>query len=410
MNTLYVQNYSVKDELYHDICSWVGRSARGAVLLYDLNKVGALYEALTVMLPGVRNLFAVKSAPCPELLSFLDSLGCGFEIAGEGELALLQRLGIGTSACLFTNPINSPELIERCIRSGVKTFVADNLFELHKYEPYRGQCELVIRIAIRNHATRMDLSKKFGCAPEEASALLEAAGSRGLTVKGLSFHVGSNVTSSEKYVYALNVCHELIREQRHHDLRLLDIGGGFPIFTDESPEDMTEFFAPVREALARFEGMDIVSEPGRFLSGPGGILAVRVMGKNVKNGKRWYYLNEGVYGAFSGKVFDYASYPVSVFGSGEERIYESVLAGPTCDSFDIIEEDILLPELEIGDVLLVHNIGAYSCASMTGFNGVEPCTVRASDDPDNPVIRHSRKDIPIMRRIYSEQLHARRGL
>jgi ornithine decarboxylase len=151
-------------------------------------------------------------------------------------------------------------------------------------------------------------------------------------------------------------------------LDIIDIGGGFPINYLNPVLPVQRFCQPINEYLERyFSKYRIIAEPGRVLSGPCMVLAAKVMGKSLRSGVWWYYLDEGVYGSFSGKIYDHAEYPLLVPRSGET--FTSVLAGPTCDSIDVLYENIALPRLEIGDVLLFDSMGAYTTASASNFNG-----------------------------------------
>jgi ornithine decarboxylase len=153
--------------------------------------------------------------------------------------------------------------------------------------------------------------------------------------------------------------------------KFLDIGGSFPVSYQEEVMPIADFCVPVMEALAELpEGIEIFAEPGRFISAPSMIEVVSIVGKAKRGARTWYYLDDGVYGGFSGQMFDHAKYPIAplkpVDPMGE--FYPSVLAGPTCDSIDVVAEDIELPEMEVGDILIGKQMGAYTLASATEFN------------------------------------------
>ena len=159
-------------------------------------------------------------------------------------------------------------------------------------------------------------------------------------------------------------------------LAVLDIGGGFPIPHFDHEEDLFPHAAEVisREIDRLFPpSLRIIAEPGRFLVGPAATLIMRVVGKAIRENKHWYYLDDGVYGTLSGMIFDHAKYQFKVTRTGRTQI--STIAGPTCDSLDIIARGEQMPELEIGDIVYVENVGAYSSASATTFNGLTPAKV-----------------------------------
>jgi ornithine decarboxylase len=200
--------------------------------------------------------------------------------------------------------------------------------------------------------------------------LIEQARRLGIRVRGLSFHVGSQATDPAKYVEAIHACTNLIAEALLAglpSLDVLDIGGGFPVAYNDAVMPIDEFCQPIRAALAKLPShVRVIAEPGRFIAAPAAIAVSSVMGKARREARWWYYLDDGVYGSYSGQMYDHAKYPLSVLREGE--LFESVLAGPTCDSIDVIDDSILLPELEVGDLVVGRMMGAYTWASATDFN------------------------------------------
>ena len=183
--------------------------------------------------------------------------------------------------------------------------------------------------------------------------LIRKADDLGLSVAGISFHAGSQNESPMKYIEALNTAEIFVRKLlRGIDIQIIDIGGGFPINYITSVLPMAKFCRPINEYLERyFTNYTIIAEPGRVISGPCMTLAAKIMGRSLRNGVWWYYLDEGLYGSFSGKMYDHADYPMISGRSG--RRHNSVLAGPTCDSIDVLYENISLPLMEIGDLLVL---------------------------------------------------------
>jgi ornithine decarboxylase len=195
----------------------------------------------------------------------------------------------------------------------------------------------------------------------------------GLKPVGVSFHVGSQCTRLENYIEAMEMAAIIARDARLKQLPLemVDIGGGFPIRQFDEEDDPFDKMAPslAKELDRLFEpNLRLIAEPGRFLVGPAATLVMRVVGKAIRENKLWYYLDDGLYGALSGQVFDHCKYEFKYLCGGRTRL--STLAGPTCDSFDIIARGEQVPELELDDEVYVENIGAYSLASATNFNGM----------------------------------------
>jgi ornithine decarboxylase len=218
----------------------------------------------------------------------------------------------------------------------------------------------------------VDLSRKFGCSPETAGALLDLAGSLGIRVAGLSFHVGSQSRRPDTKLRAIEACSALLRERLGRGIEApvtLDIGGGFPIDYLEPALPIDEFCAPIRRALSDLPaGTRVIAEPGRFICGPAGTVLTSVMGRAQRDGRWWFYLDDGLYGSFSGQLYDHARYPIEPLRPRPGTRTHCVLAGPTCDSIDVVAEDIELPLLQAGDILVGRQMGAYTTASATDFN------------------------------------------
>jgi len=286
--------------------------------------------------------------------------------------------GARPSRIIFANTIKPAEAIAAAAARGVDLMTADSEYELHKIAEHAPGARVVVRIKVPNVGSMVELSLKFGVDPADAIGLLIQAHKLGLRPAGVSFHVGSQCLRVENYIEALEMAAIIFRDAqlKRLPLEILDIGGGFPIRHFDHDEDL---FEPLARAVASeldrlFEPtVRVIAEPGRFLVGPAATLLLRVIGKAIRENKHWYYLDDGVYGALSGMIFDHAKYPFTALRDGRTQL--STLAGPTCDSLDIISRGEELPELEIGDLLYVPNVGAYSTASATNFNGLPAAKV-----------------------------------
>jgi len=341
------------------------------LLVVDCDAIRRQYHALAAALPGVGLYYALKPLPQPDVVATLRELGAGFDVATAGEIAAVRAQGVAPGRCIHTHPIKHDADIRAALRFGIRRFVADNPDEIRKFVPYRRRAELLLRVSFRNPAAVVDLSRKFGCEPAAVPTLLELARELGVKVTGLSFHVGSQVADPTKYVEAIDACRELIRAAREKglaDLDVLDIGGGFPVAYGGRVTPIGSFCRPIRRELTRLpQGVQVIAEPGRFIAGPAGTVVASVVGRAQREGRWWYYLDDGLYGSFSGQLYDHALYPVDAPRARGPR-HPCVLAGPTCDSIDVIREDIPLPELAIGDLLVGRMMGAYTSATATDFN------------------------------------------
>jgi ornithine decarboxylase len=341
------------------------------LLLVDCEVVRRQYRSLRAALPGVELFYALKPLPNAAVVAELRDLGASFDVATSGEIRLVRAAGIPPERCIHTHPIKSDAEIRSALRLGLRTFVVDNPDEVRKFERYRQRTELLLRVSFRNPTAVVDLSRKFGCEPAAVPALLELARSAGVNVRGLSFHVGSQVADPAKYVEAIGACAEIISAVRAAgvaDLDILDIGGGFPIAYGGAMQPIREFCRPIRQALKQLpRGVRVIAEPGRFIAGPAGTAVATVVGRAQREGRWWYYLDDGLYGSYNGQLYDHARYPIDVPGR-KGPAHPSVLAGPTCDSIDVVREDIPLPELQIGDLVVGRMMGAYTACSASDFN------------------------------------------
>jgi len=347
------------------------------LIIVDCERVRTQYRRLRKALPGVDLHYALKPLPHAAVVGAVVAQGGGLDLATTGEVELVRALGIDPARCIHTHPIKRDADIRAALDFGVRTLVADNPDEIAKFEPYRGVARLLLRVSFRSPGAVCDLSRKFGCDPEDALGLAALARSLGIDVQGFSFHVGSQAPDALKHVEAIDACARLLasaRRERLGTLDTLDIGGGFPIAYTQAAPDIGRFCAPIRAALAALPArIRRIAEPGRYIAGPAAIGVARVMGRARREGHWWYYLDDGLYGSFSGQLFDHARYPVEALRAApgraaEEPVLPSVLAGPTCDSIDVIAENLMLPELHAGDLIVGRSMGAYTWASASEFN------------------------------------------
>jgi ornithine decarboxylase len=341
------------------------------LLVVDCDQVRRQYHALKAALPGVDLHYALKPLPHAAVVACLRDEGAFFDLATTGEVEMVKQQGVAPERCIHTHPIKRDQDIRDALRFGVTTFVVDNPDEVKKFVRYRKRAELLIRVSFRSPDAVCDLSKKFGCAPDAVLELIQLARRIGVRVRGLSFHVGSQAVDSTKYVEAIEACKNIFAEALlagMPGLDVLDIGGGYPVPYHADVPAIDAFCAPIRVALAKMPAhVRVIAEPGRFLSAPAAICIASVMGKAKRDGRWWYYLDDGVYGSYSGQIYDHAKYPVESLKQSDEQ-FLSVLAGPTCDSIDVIDEAIMLPELDMGDLIVGRMMGAYTMASATDFN------------------------------------------
>ena len=349
------------------------------LLIVDCARIRTQYRKLQKALPGVDLHYALKPLPHPDVVRTVIAQGGWLDLATTGEVQLAQQLGIDAQRCIHTHPIKRDSDIRNARAYGVTTFVADNPDEVRKFRAHAGQARLLLRVSFRSPGAVCDLSRKFGCDPEDALPLARLAASLGIDVQGFSFHVGSQANDALKHVEAIEVCARLLagaRRERLGSCDTLDIGGGFPIDYGQRAPEIGRFCAPIRSTLAKLpKRVRVIAEPGRYIAGPAAIGVAAVMGRAKREGHWWYYLDDGLYGSYSGQLYDHARYPVSALREGE--LLPAVLAGPTCDSIDVIAENLMLPELRAGDLIVGRQMGAYTWATASEFNFFPKATVVA---------------------------------
>lgn len=343
------------------------------LLVLDCDVLRGGYRNLRRALPGVDLFYAIKSLPARSVLEVLAAEGSGFDVATTGEMGLLRSIGANPRATIHTHPIKRDQDIRDALEFGCTTFVVDNPDELLKFGAYAGLVELLLRVSFRSKDARVDLSRKFGCSLDDVAGMLGQAARIGVRIKGLSFHVGSQSLSSDAHVAAIKACRTFfsgVEQPEAGSLTVLDIGGGFPVDYAGHDLDLQEYCRPINIALGEYPShVKVIAEPGRVLSAPAITSVSTVMGRAMRGDLAWYYLDDGVYGAYSGQIYDHTHYPLTVF-SDDASVRPSVLAGPTCDSIDVITERAMLPAMEIGDIVVGRMMGAYTLATSSEFNSI----------------------------------------
>lgn len=340
------------------------------LLVLSTEQVRQNYQFLTEHLPGVNVYYAVKANPDERLIDELAQLGCFFDVASDGEMLALAAKGIAGDRMVYANPIKTANGLQVANKVGVHKFTYDSESEIYKMAKAVPGGSVLLRVRVDNPKAHVDLNKKFGCSTEEALRLLFLAREQGLDVAGLCFHVGSQSKSAAPYLEAIAGCRMLFDQaaQAGLNLRVLDIGGGFPIPEIDDDFDCEEMLFEISTALKEyFPNTEIWCEPGRFICGTTVNLITRVIGTQQRNSQQWYFLDEGLYGTFSGVIFDHWDFELETFKTGKK--IPATFAGPSCDSLDIMFRDKMTPPLNVDDLILVPICGAYTSASATVFNG-----------------------------------------
>jgi ornithine decarboxylase len=364
------------------------------LFVVDHDELRRNYTTFKRYLPRVQAYYAVKANSDPAIVRTLYKAGASFDVASMPEFMIVyenikempakQRQDWIWDKIIYANPIKANETLEQLDQyKPLVTF--DNSEEIRKIKRHAPHAGLALRLKVPNTGAMVELSSKFGAAPGEAVDLILEADKAGLVVEGISFHVGSQTTNFENYVAAINLAANVFKEARERGytkMNLLDIGGGFPAPYDASVKPFRELAKVINRELDRLfpekdpslpKKFEILAEPGRFLVATAATAVSKIIGKAVRDGKLCYYINDGVYHTFSGVIFDHCHYHLKSFKKGPTQICS--VFGPTCDALDVVSMAENLPVLERGDLLYSENIGAYSHASSTWFNGFPPATV-----------------------------------
>jgi ornithine decarboxylase len=334
------------------------------------------YEALRSSLPGVEFYYAAKANPAEAVLRPLCEAGSSVDVCSYGEMLAALKAGFTPDMMIHTHPCKTEQNLTSCYTEGLRWFTFDNANEIPKLARHAPDASLLLRLAVASSSSLINLSAKFGAFEADAVPLMLAAREAGLAVRGMSFHVGSQCREPEDFRRALLQARRIWNRATTAgiELEVLDIGGGFPAPYRDAVLSLEVYCRSLARALDETFGdmaIRFIAEPGRGLVADSITLLTRVIGKSVRGGIPWYIIDDGLYGSFSGQLFDHVEYPLFAHSADERGLLPCVVAGPTCDSSDVVARDQMLPDLDIGELLLVPTMGAYTCASASNFNGLE---------------------------------------
>jgi len=355
----------------------------GPCLVVDLDVVRDNYRAFAKAFPDSRIFYAVKANPAPELLSLLASLGSCFDTASVAEIALVLTAGATADRISYGNTIKKERDIARAFALGVRLFAVDCKAEVEKVARVAPGARVFCRILSDCVGAEWPLSRKFGCEPAMAVEVLEHAMKLGLDPHGVSFHVGSQQRNQHAWDRALASAAAVFREcgERGIALAMVNLGGGFPAKYLKNVPAVKTYGSAIFKALRKHFGNRIpetIIEPGRGMVGNAGLIEAEVVlisKKSEEDGVRWVYLDIGKFGGLAETMDESIRYPIRT-PRDRGAMAPCVLAGPTCDSADVLyeKEPYMLPvSLEIGDRVLIEGTGAYTATyAAVAFNGFQP--------------------------------------
>ncbi|MEP9350846.1 type III PLP-dependent enzyme [Xanthobacter sp. KR7-225] len=359
------------------------RREDGPCVVVDLDVVRANYAAFARALPDTRVFYAVKANPDAAILKALEEMGSSFDCASTGEIDMVLATGAGAERISFGNTIKKERDIERAFKLGVRLYAVDSYEEVEKIARVAPRAKVFCRILCDGAGAEWPLSRKFGCEPEMASDVLEHAYRLGLTPYGVSFHVGSQQKNVNAWDGALASAAAIFREcaERGIALSMVNLGGGFPTKYLQDVPAAKSYGEAIFASLRKHFGNalpETIMEPGRGMVGNAGLIEAEVVlisKKAEKDAMRWVYLDIGKFGGLAETMDEAIRYPLRTPRDGDD-VAPCVLAGPTCDSADVLYEKtpVELPlSLSIGDKVIIEACGAYTTTySAVAFNGFPP--------------------------------------
>jgi ornithine decarboxylase len=359
------------------------RSDEGPCLVVDLDVVRDNYNAFAKALPDSKVFYAVKANPAPEILKLLAGMGCCFDVASVSETEAVLAAGATPERISYGNTIKKESEIARAFALGVTLFAVDCEAEVEKVARAAPGARVICRIHCDGTGSEWPLSRKFGCEPEFAADILELAHRRGLVAHGISFHVGSQQHNVEAWDRALASTAAIFRAcaERGIGLAMVNLGGGFPAKYVRKTPKLESYGKAIFRALRRHFGNAIpetIIEPGRGLVGNAGMIEAEVVliaKRSPEDEVRWVYLDIGKFHGLAETIDESIRYPIRT-SKDRDDMAPCIIAGPTCDSVDVLYEKTPYPlpiSLTIGDKVLIEAAGAYTTTySSVGFNGYPP--------------------------------------
>lgn len=352
--------------------------------LVDLEAVYELHQRWRAALPCVEPYYAVKCNPNAAVLELLNRLGTGFDCASSDEIDRVAAMGVGAERIVFANPCKMSSQIEHARTRGVRRMTFDNADELVKVAQHYPGAEMILRIVTDDSHSLCRFSSKFGAPLRTVPGILAAAAKLGVSVVGVSFHVGSGCADAAAFAAAARDALAVFAMGKDYgfEMSVLDIGGGFQ-GVDKAEPPLELVAAHLLPVLAQFPpGTRFIAEPGRYFVARSHTLVANIHSRRLLTDdatgrvlEALYYINDGVYHSFNCIFFDHQHpFPLTLLVPGTpdaaaRPLVPSTVFGPTCDSLDCICKDIPMPLLSVGEWLFFRDMGAYTSAAMTRFNG-----------------------------------------
>lgn len=344
---------------------------RTPFLLMDTERIKENIEIIGKNIKNSTVFYALKANPDAAIADLVNKENVGFEIASEGELTILSSLEVEPSRIISSNPVKSIPFLQKAAEYGVRYFAFDSVGELEKIARYAPGSNVYVRLSVPNEGSEWPLSKKFGLEIDDAVGLLSCAEGKGIHPVGITFHVGSQCQNPYNWNIAIDKAKILWEKAQSRGIRLalLNIGGGYPINYTKVVTNIDTIERNIAKLIGEKFPVDtkIHLEPGRAVIGDAGILVSSVIGKARRHDEDWLYIDVGVFNGLMESLGG-IRYTYIVEASGDTG-KSWTIAGPSCDSFDVIDRYVALPDPDIGALILILSSGAYTVSYASEFNG-----------------------------------------
>ncbi|MEN2986049.1 MAG: type III PLP-dependent enzyme [Thermodesulfovibrionaceae bacterium] len=363
-------NDEIKKSLLDKVLNWIAsHDDEPPYLLIDKDILKLKVSLIGKGIKRSKVFYAVKANPDKAVLEYLESLKVGFEIASDGELKVLKELNIGPERIITSNPIKTFKFLEEAVQYGIDYYAFDSLAEVEKLSKYAAGKKVYVRLSVPNEGSEWPLSRKFGVEIDEAVYLLEYAADKGLEPLGITFHVGSQCSNIYNWHTAIDKARQVkeLASKRGIEIKMLNIGGGYPIEYTKKVPSIESIESKISDLLDKyFPDAEIFIEPGRAIVGDAGVFVSKIIGKAQRGNENWLYIDVGV---FNGLMESIGGIKYQYLVGSKAPKKEWIIAGPSCDSFDVVDREVILPEPDVGSLILIFSAGAYTVSYASEFNG-----------------------------------------
>lgn len=346
-------------------------------LFFDLRMISKNYKRVESAFPGVEIFYAMKCNPLARIIETLKLENSGFEVASLNETKQLINQQVAAEKIMCLHPIKSPEFLKFLNKKKIEVVAADSYEEIDKIAKFHPRAKILIRVAVDNIGSSWPLTKKFGIEVTEFPRILKYTREKGLTLSGLTFHVGSQCENEANWLKALDLCNNIWRDALKENISMdfLSLGGGLAVEYNKPVPSVEEIGKLVMKKIGqnfktKYKKLKITIEPGRALVANSAVLVTSVIGTATRGKDNWAYIETGTYNGLVEAIetSDRNFYPIEVLG--QKNVMKSYfIGGPSCVSLDTPFEQTLLPELSTEDKLIIKNAGAYTVTCAGPFNG-----------------------------------------